>query len=48
MDPDATLAEMREAYATGDYERCAELADALDQWISRGGFLPREWGTRDS
>lgn len=43
MDPNAALAEMREAYAAENYERCAELADALDTWISRGGFLPRAW-----
>jgi len=43
MDPDATLAAAREAYACTDYERAAELFDALDQWISRGGFLPEKW-----
>jgi hypothetical protein len=24
-------------------ERLAELAEALDQWLSDGGFLPRSW-----
>jgi len=24
-------------------QRLAELVEAMDQWISRGGFLPREW-----
>ena len=24
-------------------EKLAELVQALDQWISRGGFLPRGW-----
>ena len=43
MDPDATLQEMREAYATEDWERCAELANALDMWLSRGGFMPADW-----
>lgn len=22
-----------------------ELVDALDEWLSYGGFLPQEWGT---
>lgn len=26
-----------------DAERLAELAEALDVWISRGGFLPAAW-----
>lgn len=26
-----------------DAERLAELVQALDQWISRGGFLPKDW-----
>ncbi len=24
-------------------ERLAELAQALDEWISKGGFLPKPW-----
>lgn len=24
-------------------ERLAELVQALDAWISKGGFLPRDW-----
>jgi len=24
-------------------EELATLVDALDQWISKGGFLPTEW-----
>ena len=26
-----------------DAYRLAELVEALDGWISRGGFLPRDW-----
>lgn len=26
-----------------DANRLAELVQALDQWISRGGFLPKDW-----
>ncbi len=31
--------------ATADYraERMAELIEALDEWIGRGGFLPEAW-----
>ena len=49
MDPNACLKAIRELIAevsTGseiDAERLAELVDALDTWISRGGFLPAAW-----
>lgn len=26
-----------------DVERLAELVQSLDTWISRGGFLPKDW-----
>ena len=54
MDPDANLEEQRrivarmldneenEDYLT-DAQRLAELVQALDEWIVRGGFLPEEW-----
>lgn len=55
MDPDANLAEQRALAATiisddgpaerrvQDGERLAELVEALDEWITSGGFLPTEW-----
>lgn len=52
MDPNATLEEMRtlaEALIEaddpdpGDVERLAHLVQALDQWITKGGFLPAAW-----
>ena len=51
MDPNANLDEQRRiinralASEIGDAEalRLAELARALDEWISSGGFLPRDW-----
>jgi hypothetical protein len=51
MDPDATLSEMRELAndlgATGSFEgdadRLAELVQALDEWLSKGGFFPKAW-----
>jgi hypothetical protein len=57
MDPDACLDELltlaREALSgtrrqpAEDSERMAELALALDEWVQRGGFLPRRWVRQD-
>jgi len=51
MDPDATLAALREliglynsGQATGaDTDRIVDLSQALDEWFTRGGFLPAAW-----
>ena len=54
MDPDEALAQLREAIesvwaaessvaASSAADRVAEHAAALDQWLSRGGFLPAAW-----
>lgn len=50
MDPNACLAEIRrqvkEQLYGGcecDAERLAELVEALDDWIRKGGFLPKDW-----
>jgi hypothetical protein len=43
MDPNETLRLMRDALAEGDLETVAEMAEALDGWISTGGFLPDAW-----
>lgn len=53
MDPNANLEEMRRLAGklladefeidSADAERLAELVQALDAWISKGGFLPRDW-----
>jgi hypothetical protein len=57
MDPNANLAEQRrivarineEQYSAKDliYDaiRLAELVQALDEWIAKGGFLPTAWQT---
>ena len=39
-----TPAEQSEAYFAG--LRLAELVEALDQWITKGGFLPDGWQRR--
>lgn len=52
MDPNETLKRLRKlAKRIGsmaepyddDALELAELVDALDQWITNGGFLPRDW-----
>lgn len=51
MDPNANLAEQRRIVARvtrgkasdGDLDRLAELVEALDGWLSKGGFLPTAW-----
>lgn len=39
--------ESRQPDRQSDAERLAELTQALDGWLSRGGFLPRAWGVRN-
>lgn len=57
MDPDATLLSLREAIETvwaaessvaaaAAADQVAEYAAALDQWLSKGGFLPAAWSRR--
>lgn len=53
MDPNAALAQLRQAYS--DYEdtrgedgdpaadAMRDAAVALDEWLSKGGFLPNAW-----
>lgn len=50
MDPDEALKNAREAvivfYESGQQHGGAELAaafEALDGWLSQGGFLPQDW-----
>ncbi len=50
MDPDKCLEELRELVITaaeaGDgsfNEKLLEKFEALDQWLCRGGFLPKAW-----
>jgi hypothetical protein len=52
MDPNSNLLEQRriakailadpDAHSYGAV-RLAELVEALDEWISRGGFRPTSW-----
>lgn len=49
MDPNETLniirAEVHEILwgDKPDPEALAQAANNLDEWLSRGGFLPKEW-----
>jgi len=54
MDPNATraeairlanniLANMDAEVDDADATRLAELVLAMEEWIRKGGFLPREW-----
>lgn len=55
MDPNANLREqlsLAQDIASGNEhlnfirksERLAELVIALDEWLTKGGFLPDRWG----
>jgi hypothetical protein len=48
MDPNATLQEMRSLMGLDpmmpwESARLAELVEAMDGWLSAGGFLPEAW-----
>jgi len=43
MDPDETLSLARSAVAHGEYIEAAAFYETLDEWLSRGGFKPRDW-----
>jgi len=52
MDPNANLEELRRLVRRQLYDndltpaevtRLAELVEALDEWIAKGGFLPSAW-----
>lgn len=52
MDPNANLEEQRElakaileshSWQKESIQRLAELVQALDRWLSGGGFLPQDW-----
>jgi len=49
VDPDVALKELRELTNKGmdlsddEIERVVELFQGLDNWVSKGGYLPKEW-----
>lgn len=52
MDPNAALAEIRSIIASFESDpdfdsgRLIDLVEALDGWMSKGGFAPFAWGKR--
>lgn len=43
MDPNETLRRLRAAFEDGDANGALDLFEALDEWLSEGGFLPTAW-----
>lgn len=43
MDPNETLKSIRHSLEHGAGSELVDDAEALDGWIMKGGFLPREW-----
>lgn len=41
MDPQTTWGEMLDAVAAGDVDAATEAAEALMNWLTRGGFPPQ-------
>lgn len=48
MDPNTALARLRELCRQEDPDgaELSEHVEALDGWLTSGGFLPEAWGTR--
>jgi hypothetical protein len=40
MDPNAAADALRQALEDGDQDAAREYAQAIDQWVARGGFPP--------
>lgn len=54
MDPEEALRQIRELAnpdncfdARDCYLELAELVRGLDEWITRGGFLPADWKPKE-
>lgn len=43
---DASELEDDNILESGDAERLSELVLALDEWITRGGFMPSRWSQK--
>jgi hypothetical protein len=55
MDPNKTLEDIRrlldlerETKLPENRSELSDLVDALDEWLSQGGFLPADWQGRKS
>jgi hypothetical protein len=47
MDPNACLQLVIDHIVDGDFEEAAHSLSDLNQWVSRGGFLPRFAGDKE-
>jgi len=49
MDPDVALSKLRELFSAEgvpdplEWEEARDLFVGLDEWLSKGGFKPRNW-----
>ncbi len=43
MNPNAALANLRQALEIGDTIAAAQAGADLDEWLGKGGFLPKAW-----
>lgn len=43
MDPNDALKNLKQALADGDLEAAKDYFEALDEWLSKGGFFPAAW-----
>lgn len=48
MDPEIALFELRQLaqdlyWAQPETSRFAEIFQGLDEWLTAGGFLPKDW-----
>ncbi len=56
MDPNNTLQRIRELVGKPNYpieldtawDDLTELVESLDDWLSRGGFLPEDWDRKEN
>lgn len=42
-NPDGSLSNVQVAALASHADRLADLVEALDDWIAKGGFLPERW-----
>ncbi|QAY12008.1 hypothetical protein SEA_RAHEL_57 [Mycobacterium phage Rahel] len=43
MDPNETLGDLRDCIEGQRWDEAAEHFEALDGWLTHGGFLPTDW-----
>lgn len=43
MDPNVAYRELNEAMRCGDWDMASEYWEALNEWLSKDGFLPEQW-----